>query len=354
MGFNSALDFHPDHIYIPLLIWAFYFAEKDRYVLAIILAGIGAMAKEPLILGAVFFGLYLIIGKKQYRMGIFTILIFLILFYVVIFIILPYTNKSPAFQDSSFPFLENSKVKAGLFDIKYLINSLMTWKIKKLLFIYFLLAPLLFLPFLDWRRFLPAIPLIIIPMLSTAYLHSSIDSQYTAGIIGPAFVALIFSLKRIGERYGLNYIQAFLTFLIITTFTFNLAHGAGPFSISFWRQGWAEIWHRSNFTSGEHEKVLEEAILKIPEDTNLIVGSQGNLNHSRLAHRYNLYTYPYKWEEADYILLDTNKPPMVGDRVDKELFMKELQRIKGDSEFQLEFHKDGVLIFKRTQRAKGS
>jgi len=351
IGFNAALDFHPDHIYIPLMLWAFYFAEKDEYILAIIFAGIGAMAKEPLILGVAFFGLYLAIGKKQYKIGLITFLFFLSLFFIVVFKILPYVNQSPALSIGTFPFFENHN-KVGIFNIRPLMDSLLMWKVRKLLFVYFLLSPLLFLPLLEWKRFLPAIPLVAIPILSTTYLHSSVDSQYIAGIIAPAFVALVFSIKRIEDSIGAKYANAFVALVMVMTITFHFAHGPSPLSLNFWKPGWGEIWHKSNYTSGEHKKVVKEAIYKISEDRDITVVSQGNINHSRITHRYNLYTFPYRWQEADYILLDTNKPLVVGDHVDEELYLKDLKRIRNNPQFQLEFQKGGVFLFKRAEKGR--
>lgn len=351
VGFNATLDFHADHLYIPLMLWAFYFAEKDKYILAIIFAGIGAMAKEPLILGAAFFGLYIALVKKQYKIGIAAFVFFLLLFFIVIYIALPYFNQAPVFSGGAFPFLENNNSGKITTLSNSLINTLLMWKVRKALFIYFLLAPLLFLPLFEWRRFLPAMPLIAIPFLSTVYLHSSVDSQYTAGVIAPAFVALVFSIKKIEEWRGIKYANAFAVLVVIMTIAFHIAHGPSPVSINFWKSGWAEIWHRSNYVSGGHEEVIKEAIYKIPEDPEKVIISQGSINHGRLAHRYKHWVFPYRWEEADYILLDMNRPLMIYDQVNERLYMEELQKIKQSSDFQLEFEKDGVLLFKKVEES---
>lgn len=348
VGFNATLDFHPDHLYLPLILWAFYFAENENYLKAIILITLSAMIKEPLILGASFFGLYLMAAKRQYKFGIIVFLSFLLLFLAVVYVILPYTNKQPTFSGRAFVFLGSSTEAGGIIArIKLFIDSLLIWKVRKLLFIYFLLVPLLLLPLFDWKRFLPALPLIAIPLLSVSYLSSSVDSQYTAGIIAPAFVALVFSLKRIKEGYTERYAIAFAIASAVMTLAFHIAHGASPVSINFWKSGWAEIWHKSNYTSGEHEGVIMRAIYKVSEVPNRMVISQGNINHARLAHRYGYWVFQFKWEDADYILLDLKRPLLIYDYVDKEAFMKELRRIKNNTKFQLEFEQDGVLLFKR-------
>lgn len=347
VGFNASLDFHADHLYIPLILWAFYFAEKDNYITAVIFVGICTMVKEPLILGAAFFGLYLAITKKRYWVGVSTFLFFTFFFFVVVYKILPYANlvKTEVVQSGSFPFLVSDGNKIGT-----LIKTTLAWPMRKVLFIYFLFAPLMFLPLFESIRLLPAIPLIMISLISAIYAYSSVDSQYTAGIIAPAFVALIFSIKRIEEWRGRNYAHAVTVLLTIMTITFHVAHGPSPLSVNFWKFGWAEIWYKSNYVSGEHEKMVKRAIYKIPEDPNMVVISQGNINHARLAHRYNYWVFPYNWEGADYILLDLNKSFLVGDKIDREAYMKEFLKILNNSMFQIEFQEGGVLLFGRITR----
>jgi len=187
-------------------------------------------------------------------------------------------------------------------------------------------------------------------LLSMTYLHSAIDSQYTAGIIAPAFVTLIFSLKKIGNCYGIRYTNAFAVLVMVMTLTFHVAHGPSPLSLSFWKEGWAEIWHKSNYISGEHEKIIKKAIYKISDDPTKMVISQGNINHARLAHRYKNWTFPYRWEDADYILLDLNKSLLIYDNINGKEFIKELQKVKNNSWFQLEFEQDSVLLFKKIQK----
>lgn len=351
IGFNASLDFHADHLYIPLMLWAFYFAERDNYIAAVIFAGMCIMVKEPLILGAALFGLYLAITKKRYWIGVSTFLFFTFFFFVVVYKILPYANlvKTEVVQSGSFPFLVSDDNK-----IETLINTTLTWPVRKMLFVYFLFAPLIFLPLFESIRLLPALPLIMISLISATYAYSSVDSQYTAGIIAPAFVALIFSIKRIEGWKGGNYAHAVTVLITIMVITFHVAHGPSPLSVNFWKSGWAGIWHKSNYVSGEHEKVIKRAIYNITEDPHKMVISQGNINHARLAHRYKYWVFPYKWENADYILLDLNRPLLMGDQIDEEAYMRELQKILNSSMFQIEFQEDGVLLFGRITRNMAS
>src|SRR5208283_786489 len=226
-------------------------------------------------------------------------------------------------------------------------SMLLTYKIKKIMFLYFLLFPLLFLPLFEWKRFLPAVPIIAISVLSTNDVRSNVDSQYAIGVFVPAFVALVFALKKIETRYGLKYANAFAIFALLMTFTFHIAHSASPLSLSFWKPGWSGSWHMSNYIETAHEKVIKEAILKIPADPNVEVVSQGNINSARLAHRYKYWTFPAYRESADYILLSLKGPFLVGDRINETAYFNELNKIKSNPGFKLELERDGVLLFKK-------
>ena len=351
VGFNSVGDFHPDHLYIPLMLWAFYFAEKDRYLKAVVFAGLGAMAKEPLILGAAFFGLYLALAKKRYKLGMAAFLFYLFLFLIVVYKILPHTNGTPIFQSGvlggAFPFMQ---AHIGWIPrIKALTGELLMRRMRKALFIFWLLAPLLFLPLLDWKRFLPAVPLLAIPVLSTVLQHTNIDSQYTAGIVAPAFVAMVFSIKKIEKRFGFRNAAATAGLALAMVIVFSVADGPGPLSMNFWKPAWGGIWYRTNYTAGRHEKIIKKAISMVPVDPASKVISQDNINDARLAHRYWYSFFPDGWENADYVLLDTGRPLMAGDHVDRGTYRDGLRQLSNNPLFHLEFQKDGVLLFKRKE-----
>ncbi len=346
--FNATLDFHPDHIYVPLVLWAFYFCEKGDYWKGILLVGLGGMAKEPLLLGTAFFGLYLILSKKRYLEGTLMFITFVLIFFIIAFLLPPYIDKVSPFEHGVSPFVDTLYKKSSLRP-HLLLETLLVWKVRKLLFVYLMLGPMMFLPLLDWKRFMPAVPLIAIPFMSTSILHSSADSQYSAGIIAPASVALIFTIRWLKERYGTKYAKASASFVLVMTLTFNIANSPSMLSVNFWKAGCSEIWHRSAFTRGKHENIIEQTIYRIPADPTVSVSSQGNINHARLAHRYEYRLFPDRWEDVDYIILDTKRPLMVGDSVDKEMYYEVLQNIENNPHFKLEFEQDGVLLYEKSK-----
>ena len=346
--FNSIVDFHPDHFYIPMVLWAFYFAHKRKYITSIIMIGIGGFAKEPLLLGASFFGIYLTINHKRFFTGLISALFFLLLFVVIFFYIQPALNylpgeeKVPLLEDASYSYIFNFFNSSRLF-----FEGLFKGVMRKLLFIYFLLFPFLFLPFFRWKELMPAIPPITIQLLSTTALHYSPESQYTAGIISPIIFAFLAFVNKIQKNFGERYVNAMLIMVLIMMLTANIVRSPSPLSINFWSSKWSEIWNYTNYTDGKHEEMLREVLHIIPADKKIVVMSQNNLNHRRLAHRYDFFAFPYHWERVDYILLDSTRPLMVGDKIDREKYMEDLQKIKDSRVFQQIFDKDGIMLFKK-------
>jgi uncharacterized membrane protein len=360
--FNAMSAFHLDHIYIALLMWAYYYAERDRYTPVLLLILLAVFVKEPLVLGVAFFGLYLILVRGRVFLGATLFVGSILLFAAVIFLILPaldpYLSKvGKTTLEADFPHLT---LKGGVFHggIHSLKKVLQDITIKQLTFPLFLLAPMLFLPLLNWRRFLPALPLLAIPFLSLNPLHSSIDSHYTAGIVPPLFVGLVFALRSIANKYGDITVSALICWIVVMTLTFNIAHGPSVVSLNFWRKDWSALWHKSNYKEGPHERVLKDIIAMIPSDPKVKVCSQNNVNHSRLAHRWKYWAFastshsrnPNKTLEADYILLDLTKPPHIDDAPNPQLYSEELELVKSNGLFTLRVEKDGILLYenKRT------
>src|SRR5207245_6133227 len=83
--YNALLDFRPDHVAIPFLLWAFWLAERNRPGLALVAAAIPALAKESLILAFAAFGLYLLARRRHVLLGAAATTVGMALFIVVVF-----------------------------------------------------------------------------------------------------------------------------------------------------------------------------------------------------------------------------------------------------------------------------
>jgi hypothetical protein len=183
-------------------------------------------------------------------------------------------------------------------------------------------------------------------VLSTVVHHQNVASHYTAGIIPPAFVALVSAIAYLYDRFGDRITFGILSWIGIMVLAFNVAHSPSPFAIAFWNKDWSHgKWHYSMYIKSEHEKVLEEAITLIPNDPEVKVVAHSEIYHKSLAHRYFYKPFPARWEEADYIILDNTRGPYLWDNYDETGYKQRLQELKGNSTFKVIFDKDGIVVF---------
>ncbi len=341
--FNIAIDFHPDHLIIPLLLWFYYLLEKGIYIWTIPLIVIGYMIKEPLILAISFMGLFIAWEKKKYVFGFILFFVSIVVFYIATFVIIPNVSNFQPYEtvigSSAFGYILKSK---GFLPIIKEMLHFEKWR-----FPFFLLFPLLFLPFWKFKTFLPAIPLLAIPILSTVIHHQNVASHYTAGIIPPAFVSFISAIAYLHNRFGERITLGILSWIGILLLAFNVAHSPSPVAIAFWNKDWSRgKWHYTSYTKS-YDKDLSKAIELIPKEPKVRVVTHSEIYDKRLAHRYFYKPFPEKWQNADYVLLDNRRGGYVMDSLNEELYFRELTKLKEDKNFKLIYSKGGVLLFRR-------
>ena len=63
-------DFHENCFLLPLLLWMFYFFEREKYLPMYIFAFLTLMVKEDAAVYVIFFALYLMLSRKKYAHGV--------------------------------------------------------------------------------------------------------------------------------------------------------------------------------------------------------------------------------------------------------------------------------------------
>lgn len=345
--FNIAFDFHPDHLIIPLLFWCYYFIKRENYLVLIPLIAIAYTIKEPLILSIAFLGLYIAWEKKKHISGITLFLISTVIFYIVTFVIVPLAGNNQIETSvqgiSAFGYIFSSENSSSF--VKEF------FRFEKWRFPFFLLFPVLFLPVLRFKKFLPAIPLLLIPILSTVTAHQNVASHYTAGIIPPVFVSLISATAYLYKKHGERLVTGIMAWIFILMIFFNIAHSPSPLAIAFWDKNWSHgYWHYTNYIANDHKKILKEAINLIPDDPSVKIVVHSGIYDKNLTQRYYFNLFPMISDSAEYILLDNRCEGYVIDWVDEDLYKTELLKLQANTTFKQIYDKDGVLLFKRAMK----
>ncbi|MDL1969856.1 MAG: DUF2079 domain-containing protein [Candidatus Desulfofervidaceae bacterium] len=344
--FNALFDFHPDHLYIPLLLWVFYFISQDKYLKSIPFLILSCTLKEPFILGIAFIGIYLAWAKKKYSLGLLIFLICLFLFYEITFVLLGHENSKTVLETKAFAYIGSSPLFI-LENLHEIITQILSPA--KLRFPFFIFYPFLFLPLLCPKELISALPFLIIPLVSKDPYHQNVASHYTAGIVPPVFMAVISLYMWIINKKGSKVSFALLIWMFIGTITLNIAHSPLPLSVAFWNKRWSQgKWHYSNYLWTEHEKKLKEAIDTIPDNPEIKIVAHSGIYHKRLAHRYFYKPFPQDWQKADYIILDHSRGFILGDRLVKEKeYFASIHRLQDSHLFKLLYDKGQIQVYGR-------
>ncbi len=364
--YNNLFSFHADHLIILLMFWGFYFLQKDKPLAFFLVCLPGLFLKESLILSISAMGFYAIIRYRKYKSGGILFIGAAILFYLVIKYIMPYLGydlyTGIISHGGSFSYLGNNLLEAArnlLLHPWIAIREIMdVWKIG---YISFLFLPLLFIPLLSPLSLIPAIPALAISLLSRLPNHYWIQHQYTASLIAPLFIALIYGLKRLNAKGGYlkiwlkknlrirldrkQLLEASLASILIVSIYYNITLSPSPISVLFWKN-LIRDYYKASYEISERDRALDDAIKRfIPQNSSVV--SQNTVNNSYLAHREEYYCFPEQIESADYVVLDQKRAHYVLGEVDEEEYEKEFNKLLKNH--QVVFSYDSIYIFERIQ-----
>lgn len=339
--FNAAGDFHPDNLYIPLMLWAFYFIETGRYFLLplVILPALGL--KEPLVPGVLLTGLYMAVKNKGRLAGAAVFVFSAAVFFLAVYA-LSGGGWAKGFNDQSFQHLRAGSLSAVFKE---------AFDPAKLRFPFFLLFPVLGLPLLRPLEFMPALPALAAALLSSSAHHQNVASHYTAGVIPYLFFALIHGFRTLEQRTSERHVFGAGAWVFALIISFNVAHSPGPLSAAFWAKPWSDGgWHYSNYMETPHDRIVAEAIRLVPEDPDISVVSHDKVYDKRLGHRRSFKVFPQGFPGADFILLDNERGPFLHDSPDLEGYGAAFLSLTSSLDYIKVFEKHGVYVFAKRRR----
>jgi uncharacterized membrane protein len=372
------MDFHPDHLVLPLLLFGFYALDRGWAITALCLALLIVFVKEQMGLTAIAFGAYAVIVMRRYLLGLVLLVGGLAVFVLVIepryggVLRTEIGTLSYGYLGSTVPEI-----------LRTIVLSPKTWLLEavkppKLHFLFLMLAPLMFLPLFAPAVLLVAVPGFALALLSQVGARYQIWSQYVNVLIPTLLVAAIFGYERLlaapsweRSRVLSRHRERLLTgWLLASTVYFNVLLSPSPISTTFWL-GWSGLpaqtrwppgafapvrpgewytrsewvrWplHWTAYVVGAREREIREALHRyVPADPGASVSAQNNLNSSYLAHRFRYVVFP---TPADYVVVDARRPQWAsGGTLDTEAFMAEIASLRRQRE--LLHGADGLMIF---------
>ena len=184
-------DFHENCFLLPLLLWTFYFGERERYIPLFIFAFLALLVKEDVFIYVIIYGIFLIVSRKKYQTG--TLLCASALVYFMVSYTILTKSGLGIMSDSRFGNLIYGDgglvgvVKTLITNPGYAISQLFIdsngESITKLTYIVKLLMPLAFLPLITKKmsRYILIAPMLL-NLLSAWPYQCDLGFQYHFGI----------------------------------------------------------------------------------------------------------------------------------------------------------------------------
>ena len=362
LEYNNLFDFHTDHLLVLLMFLAFYFLEKNKPLAFFLVCLPGLFLKEPLILTVSMMGFYAMVRHRMYKSGALVFVGGFLFFFLVINIIMPkLSGIAPGTGfERSFSYLGNNVfeiMKTLLLHPGIIVEEISNiWKMGYLTFLF---VPLLLIPLLSPLSLLPALPALAISLLSHWRTHYWIQYQYTASLIAPIFISLIYGLKFLKERGGYpktwfrkhfrinlsknQFLKTSLFTILIVSIYYNITLSPSPISIFFWKRLMRD-YYQTAYIITERDKVLDNAIRKfIPEEAS--VTSQNTVNNSYLAHRAEYQSFVWGTAKTDYVVLDQKRAGFIRDETYQREYQEKLKKLSQG--YRVIYSYDGIYIFER-------
>lgn len=312
--FGIAYGFHPIMLFPTVFLWMYYFYLQKNIKLYFLFVILSLFVKEEVAFIMIFWGIYLLVFKKD-KLGLLTSILGL-LWYLLCFSVI-----FPKFSAGGFGYWGQYDVQGatgvfGIFQFVFFhplkfLKTLITpsYKIDTIFqsFGSFGYLPLLFPPSI----------VILFPSLMEKLLSSGIaainGTHYSAALTGTTLVSMFESLLFLTKRNLLaRYIQNknifFGLFIFYIALFFNLIFGYYAFSLFPTAVRTAFVLDGNIVDPSEQNlNLLDQAIASIPKNATVAVEYEIATHMNR---DYKLITtIPNKNEDADYVLVDASLPP---------------------------------------------
>ncbi len=290
-GFMGA-QFYPIHencFLVALLLWFFYFAEKDLSLPACIFALLTMTVKEDAPVYIAIAAIYFIISNKSRILNIF-ILLFSLVYFLTVTEYLRLFGEGVMdnmrygdyiYDDGGLFTVVKSLIQNPIFAIKQIFRT------EKILYILQMLAPLCFLPFVIKKpvKLILLIPFILINLLSNYPYQHDIGFQYNFGTGAFLFYLAVTNYAEMGEKRSKALVCAALCSVIIFSGGLN-----GKFK-----------YYESHQNYGDIRQTIDNALALVPEDASV---SASTFFVPKLSQRDVVYDLGYTDEQTEYVVVD--------------------------------------------------
>ncbi len=334
-------EFHAVTLAPTFFLFAFLALEHEQLRSFFLYIGLAMACKEDMPLVAAMLGVYIGLGRRQWRLASWTILVSIVWFFIAFFVVQPRFAVGGNIQLDRYAWLGDdplTMLQMLLTQPSLVFNHL--WTLADFPnYLFELFFPTAFLALLNPLTLLPILPTLAINLLSqNPFTWRLEDFHYGMPMAPFLFISVIFALKRImawtasqNQRQSQTLIALLLLLLLSFSTIYHYHRGYTPLSRAY---RWPTI--------SAHHHQLATMLDTIPPDAAIF--TQSNLA-PHLTHRPTIYTNfsyftdpSFAAEPIDTVILDVTQFENIGGL---HQFLQEILLDQG--EYKLVSAKDGIL-----------
>lgn len=206
-------DLHENKFLAPLLLWLFYFIERDKWWGVLTFSVLTLLVKEDAAVYIAFAGLYLLLSRRARLKGTAILALSVSYFALVVFMLEKYGQGVMSYRYDNFLFGEDKGLTDVIINViqnpAYVISELFDSTTgnendpTKLKFLLQMLLPVGFLPFITrkYSRFILLCPLILINLMPDYIYQHNIYFQYTYGTLAFIIYAALMNYSELSDRF---------------------------------------------------------------------------------------------------------------------------------------------------------
>lgn len=300
-------DFHAVSLTTTFLLYAYWYMEKQKYLLFSVFAILSGLGKETVWLTVTMMGIYILFWKRSRIFGLLTVLISLAVFYFIFWIAIP--AVTPMKQHFALVYLsEYGESLNGI--LKNLILNpaliLKTFFLPDRLYYFFqLLSPVAFLSLFSPFILLFASESIVINILSNNPLMRQVDYQYGSTITPFIIISAIYGYGIFSRVF---YAWQKRTKDISSSYIPVVCLGA-MFVVTVYLWGEFPIgksqWFWFFLTPLPEKQKMEQVVKQI--DSKYTVSATNNIG-AHFSQRQFLYNFPVNATSVDYSIIYLGDP----------------------------------------------
>lgn len=294
---NNFYYFHENCFLTVLLLWMFYFAEKNKAIPTFIFALLTMMVKEDAPVYVLFFGLYLIFSNKSKLKGGILCGLSAVYFAVVTKLMAIYGQGIMTYRYENFIFEDGGSIYSVVLNViknpAYMIQQLTQpasslHASAKLEFLILMLIPMALLPFAIRKpsRIILLLPMVLINLMTTYQYQYNIGFQYTYATVAFLFYLTVINVSEMKSDHAKKMLTCGVCASLIFFASVNMSR-------------MDSIRHYQN----EKETVdnINKALATIPKDKSI---NSTTFFIPALWNRDVVYEYEYSDKETDYVVFD--------------------------------------------------